>query len=173
MRRTSTRNLTRSALAAATSAAALLMTVPSASAVPTSYESDACSSANNRYCFEIYYNSHGATTGYSYSACFVANKSIPDHYGYSPNGAVLVRYVYRGGQLPNHTGCDMASGSGLGIKNNAASAANNECGVSNRIYYNSGYQGTYETFPAGCGSYWPASNLKSSLKNENASHKRL
>ncbi|CAL9502738.1 hypothetical protein SUDANB176_03476 [Streptomyces sp. enrichment culture] len=140
----------------------------------TSYEDDVCSSTSNKYCFEIYYNSRGETTGYSYSSCFIANQSIPDHFGYSPNGAVVVRYIFRGGvdKLPN-PGCTGAEGSGQALKNNAASVANNECSVSNRVYYNSGYQGTSETFSPGCGSYWPASNLKAELKNENASHKRI
>jgi len=147
-----------------------------AQAVSTSYESDVCSSSGNQYCFEIYYNSAGATTGYSYSSCFLANQSISDHYGYSPNGVVLVRYIFRGGTdriTGSNPGCTGGEGDGIALKNEAASVVNNECSVNNIVYYNSGYQGTSQTITPGCGSDWPATNLKAELKNENASHKRV
>lgn len=147
-----------------------------AQAVPISYVSDVCSSSGNQYCFEIYYDSAGASTGYSYSSCFLANQSVPDHLGYSPNGAVLVRYMFEGGTgriTGSNPGCTGGSGDGLGLKNAAASAVNNECGVNNIVYYNSGYQGTSQTITPGCGDDWPSTNLKSTLKNENASHKRV
>ncbi|MEE4425649.1 hypothetical protein V2J85_41025, partial [Streptomyces sp. DSM 41528] len=102
---------------------------PASAATPISYESDACTSAGNKYCFAIHYNSRGAQTWYSDSPCFVANKDIPDYYGYSPNGAVLVRYVFRAGQISG-TGATCVrtnEGDGQGVKNNAASASNGEC----------------------------------------------
>ncbi|WP_424920073.1 hypothetical protein [Streptomyces sp. wa1064] len=154
---------------------ALLFAAPTATAAtPTSYVSDACSSSGNKYCFAIHYNSRGEQTNYSSSPCFVANKKVPDHYGYSPNGAALVRYVFRPAQISG-TGatCVLSNdGDGKGIKNNAASASNGECNAMNRIYVYSGYGGPSQAFYPTCGDYWPSDNLVTTLKNNNASHDR-
>ena len=141
----------------------------------TSYESDECTSAGNAYCFSMHWESAGSETGgYSKSSCFVANKSIPNHYGYSPNGAVLVRYVFEYGQIDGiYNTCRLGnSGEGLGIKNNVASASNGECSVYYRIYYNSNYSGLFQTFHPTCGSYAPSDNMMAGMKNQNASHVR-
>ncbi|MET9519906.1 hypothetical protein [Streptomyces sp. NPDC002994] len=146
---------------------------PSASAA-TSYASDECSSSGNAYCFVMHYNSRGEQTWYSVSSCFVANESIPNHYGYSPNGVALVRYVFGYGLISgNYNTCRLGnSGEGLELKNNAASASNGECSANNRVYYSSGYSGISQAFLPNCGDYWPSENLVSSMKNENASHER-
>jgi murein DD-endopeptidase MepM/ murein hydrolase activator NlpD len=57
------------------------------------------------------------------------------------------------------------NGKGVCIKNNAASVWNRS-GVAVRVFYNSGYGGTYQEIPAGT-----KRNLNSTLKNNNASHK--
>ncbi|MCI4045809.1 hypothetical protein [Streptomyces sp. TRM75563] len=152
----------------------LLSSSPATAATPTSYESDACTSSGNRYCFAVHYNSRGAQTWYSGSPCFVANKDIPDYYGYSPNGAVLVRYVFRPGQISGTAATCVLSndGDGKGVKNNAASASNGECSATYRVYVYSGYGGPSQAFLPNCGDYWPSDNLVSTLKNNNASHDR-
>jgi murein DD-endopeptidase MepM/ murein hydrolase activator NlpD len=57
------------------------------------------------------------------------------------------------------------NGKGLCIKNDAASVWNRSS-VPVRVYYNTGYGGTYQEIPAGA-----KRNLNSTLKNNNASHK--
>ncbi|MEU3853724.1 hypothetical protein [Streptomyces sp. NPDC029554] len=165
------RNLIRSAPAAALLIAASIFQAHPAQAA-TSYESDGCTSSGNTYCFAIYYNSVGSITNSGQGACYIANRSIPDHYGYSPNGATLVRLVFHYGMLPGGT-CTTDSGDGDPLKNNAASMANAECSVYNRVYFNSGYQGISQAVYGTCGGYGgQAVNLVPDLKNENASHKR-
>ncbi|MEU3599073.1 hypothetical protein ABZ714_10130 [Streptomyces sp. NPDC006798] len=146
-----------------------------AAAVPISYEADACGSSGNRYCFALHYNSRGGQTWYSDSPCFVSNKDIPNHAGYSPNGVAQVVYVFTAGQMNWSAAVCVLSNSGDGqpVKNNAASAANGECSVSYRVYYNSGYSGPNQTFGPTCGDYWPAVDLNSGVKNNNASSARL
>ncbi|MDT7840170.1 hypothetical protein [Streptomyces justiciae] len=104
----------------------------------------------------------------------MSNQSIPDYYGYSPNGATLVIYVFGYGQISgNYNTCRLGdSGEGQPVKNNAASASNGECVATHRVYYNSGYQGISQAFSPTCGDYWPSENLIADLKNENASAKR-
>ncbi|MFI2004122.1 hypothetical protein ACH432_01990 [Streptomyces jumonjinensis] len=147
---------------------------PAAPPAPISYESDACSSSGNGYCFILHVNSRGGQTWYSDSPCFVANKDISDHYGYSPNGVSLVRYVFRPGQISGSPAvCNLSnSHDGQGIKNNAASASNGECSANYRVYFNSGYGGPSQAFLPTCGDYWPSENLVTALKNNNASHDR-
>ncbi|MFV0134405.1 hypothetical protein ACLGIH_14375 [Streptomyces sp. HMX87] len=167
------RFLERAAVVVASFAAVIGFTGPASAA--TSYSADECTSSGNAYCFVIHYNSRSAATYYSASSCFVANRSIPDYYGYSPNGAVLLRFVFEYGMISgNYNTCRLGnSGEGQPVKNNAASASNGECVASHRVYYNSGHQGTSQTFSPTCGDYWPSENLISALKNENASAKRL
>ncbi|MFF0714366.1 hypothetical protein ACWEVM_20605 [Streptomyces bauhiniae] len=164
------RNLIRSIPVAALIAGSIFYAQPAQAA--TTYESDSCSSSNNAYCFVLYYNSVGSITNSGQGACYVSNMSVPDHYGYSPNGATLVRLVFGYGKLPNAT-CKSESGDGTTLKNNAASIVNGECGVTNRVYFSSGYQGISQASTATCGGYGGlAENLVPELKNENASHKR-
>ncbi|MFG3213819.1 hypothetical protein [Streptomyces tendae] len=160
------RNSIRSAIAFSTLAVSAAFAQPAQAA--TVYEKDGCTSSGNKYCFAIYYNSRSENTWHGMGACYIANKSIPNHYGYSPNGATLVRLVYG----YNSPACYSDAGSGEAIKNNAASVANAECSVINRVYFNSGYMGTSQSFWDYCGSYSYAENLKADLKNNNASHKR-
>jgi uncharacterized membrane protein len=168
------KNLLRSAVVTATVTAGALATTVSPTSAATSYAADECSSSGNAYCFSLHYNSRSETTNYSVSSCFVTNESIPNYYGYSPNGASLVRYVFEYGQISgNYNTCRLGnSGEGLEVKNNAASASNSECVATHRVYYSSGYQGLSQAFSPTCGDYWPAQNLVSGLKNENASSKR-
>ncbi|MEO3744234.1 peptidase inhibitor family I36 protein [Plantactinospora sp. B5E13] len=56
------------------------------------------------------------------------------------------------------------NGQGTCVKNNAASAWNRSSKTA-RVYYNSGYAGTYQDFAAGA-----KGNLNATLKNNNASH---
>ncbi|GAA3239659.1 SpoIID/LytB domain-containing protein [Actinocorallia longicatena] len=56
------------------------------------------------------------------------------------------------------------AGKGLCVKNEAASVWNRS-GQTVRVYYNSGYAGSYQDFAAGA-----KGNLNSTLKNQNASH---
>ncbi|MFE6836810.1 hypothetical protein ACFVFI_18510 [Streptomyces sp. NPDC057705] len=160
-------------VAAVGALSALSFSVTPASAA-TSYESDVCGSSGNRYCFAIHYNSRGGQTWYSASPCFVADRDVPDYFGYSPNQASLVRYVFRSGQISGTAAaCTLSNeGDGQGVKNNAASASNGECVADYRVYYNSGYSGPSQSFSPNCGDYWPAENLGSGLYNENASHDR-
>ncbi|MEU3555671.1 hypothetical protein [Streptomyces fragilis] len=142
----------------------------------TSYVSDVCTSSNNTYCFQLNWGSRGETTWVGLDACFVSNQDVPDYYGYSPNGATLVRYVFRHGEL-NDAGTGLAGlcrgeGGGEAVKNNAASGANAECSATHRVYFNSGYGGISQAFLPDCGTHWPSQNLVSSLKNENASADR-
>ncbi|MEU9879776.1 hypothetical protein [Streptomyces phaeochromogenes] len=163
------RNLIRSVSAAALIAGSVFFAQPAQAA--TSYESDGCTSSGNKYCFALYYNSRGSTTNSGQGSCYISNRSVPDHYGYSPNGATLVRLVFHYGMLPGT--CTTDGGDGTPIKNNAASMANAECGVYNRVYYNSGYQSISQAIYGSCGGYGGlAENLVPELKNNNASHKR-
>ncbi len=59
------------------------------------------------------------------------------------------------------------SGAGLCIKNNAASVWNRSSKTV-RVFFNTGYAGTYEDFAAGA-----KGNLNATLKNNNASHEFL
>ncbi|MEU6896213.1 hypothetical protein ABZ934_31610 [Streptomyces sp. NPDC046557] len=121
----------------------------------------------------MYYDSRGEQTWYSTSSCFVTNRSIPDHSGYSPNGAIFVRFVFSTGLMSNlYNTCRGASGSDLTLKNASASASNGECSATYRVYYNSGYVGLFQTFLPSCGDYWPAENMMPDMKNENASSLR-
>ncbi|MEV2212763.1 hypothetical protein AB0H86_15160 [Streptomyces sp. NPDC050997] len=163
------RNLIRSLPAALLLAASIFCAQPAQAA--TSYESDGCTSSGNKYCFVLYYNSVGSITNSGQGSCYISNRSVPDHYGYSPNGATLVRLVFHYGMLPGT--CTTDSGDGTPLKNNAASMANAECGVYNRVYWGSGYQSISQAIYGSCGGYGGmAENLVPELKNENASHKR-
>ncbi|MFJ5548683.1 hypothetical protein [Streptomyces sp. NPDC093225] len=144
-------------------------------AAATSYESDACNSTADKYCFSIHFNSRGGQTWYSESPCFLSNRSIPDYFGYSPNQAALVRYVFRAGQIDgDYNTCRLGGdGEGQGVKNEAASATNAECGATHRVYFSSGYLGPSQAFSPKCGDYWPGENLISDLKNDNGSAKRI
>ena len=57
------------------------------------------------------------------------------------------------------------NGQGVCVKNNAASVWNRSSKAV-RVYFNSGYSGSYQEFAAGA-----KANLNSTLKNENASHR--
>ncbi|MCX4742469.1 hypothetical protein [Streptomyces antibioticus] len=165
-------------VAVASSLAAVLATAPTASAA-TSYAADACSSGYNRACFRIHYNSRSETTQLSQSACFISNKSITNHWGYSPNGASVVRYIFSGfpGYYTDPDGdthkgmsdpCD-AKGDGQYAADNAASAYNQDPSHSYTVYSNTGYAGSKKTIPRYDGI---ARNLGTGLKNKNSSSKR-
>ncbi|MFJ4869982.1 hypothetical protein [Streptomyces sp. NPDC088757] len=154
-------------------AGALAISIPNAVAA-TSYSSDVCTSSRNAYCFSLHFNSRGTQTWYSDSPCFVSNQDVPSHYGYSPNQATLVLYVFGTGQISGSAATCVLSNEGDGqqVKNNAASGSNGECSATHRVYFNSGYSGPSQAFLPNCGDYWPAENLVSGLKNENASADR-
>ncbi|ALO09067.1 hypothetical protein AQF52_3473 [Streptomyces venezuelae] len=161
--------LLRAGLAGASALAAVAATMTPASAA-TSYESDTCTSSGNAYCFAAYFSSRGTQTWYSTSACHVVNRDIPDWYGYSPNGAILVRYIFRARMITGrYNTCIETGGDGQGAKNNMASGSNGECSATYRVYYSSGHNGLSQAFLPTCGDYWPAENLVDVLKNENAS----
>lgn len=163
------RNLIRSIPAAALVAGSIFCAQPAQAA--TSYESDGCTSSGNKYCFVLYYNSVGSTTNSGQGSCYISNKSVSNHSGYSPNGATFVSLVFHYGMLSGT--CTTGSGDGQTIKNNAASMENAECGVYNRVYFNSGYEGISQAVYGNCGGYGGmAVNLVPELKNNNASHKR-
>lgn len=145
--------------------ASFLVSAPAQAA--TTYSGDECT-ASNANCFALFYNS-GTNTWQS--SCFLSNRSIPDLWGYSPNGATVVRLVFRapGTYINTNLGASWCYGSGEGqdVKNNAAAAGSGEASATNTVYYNSGYSGASQSFAAKS-----SGNLNSTLKNENASIKR-
>ncbi|WP_328941884.1 hypothetical protein OG259_09660 [Streptomyces sp. NBC_00250] len=154
-----------------TMAAAGIIAVGTPANATTVYSSDSCSSTTR--CFAIFYNSK-QNIGIFYSSCFITNKSEYSHEGYSmptPSGLYTVRYQFDyGNDLEFHdagSACRPSEGSGQGVKNNAAGAVN-EDSASHRVYYNTGYGGTYQTYYPG-----DSKNLIAALKNENASSERL
>ncbi|MGW4196172.1 hypothetical protein [Streptomyces sp. NPDC005004] len=163
---------------AAAALAAVFATSPPAFAA-TSYVADECSSSYNRACFRIHYASRSETTQLSESGCFISNKSITNHWGYSPNGASVVRYIfsafpgyYTDPDGDTHKGmsapCDN-KGDGQYATDNAASAYNQDPSHSYTVYSNTGYAGSKKTIPKYDGI---ARNLSSGLKNKNSSSKR-
>ncbi|MBN3929629.1 hypothetical protein IQ279_08240 [Streptomyces verrucosisporus] len=136
-----------------------------------SYTDSQCSSSTR--CFAIFFNSM-QSIGIFRSACFITNKSEYSHLGYD-YAQYQVRYQFNygygfgwDGQLPNASACvGTDPGSGWSVKNNAAGASNSDS-VSHRVYYNTGYAGVYQTIETDHNE-----NLISSLKNDNASSKRL
>ncbi|MEV0281798.1 hypothetical protein AB0I22_36185 [Streptomyces sp. NPDC050610] len=153
--------------------------IPSASAsAGTAYEWDLCNASDGE-CLGIFYSSDKGTK-YIDSACFLTNRSVPDHWGRTENGgSVAVRYEYRnkgynGGPTLYFSGAGGVGakclpngyGGGEAIKNNAASAANQDY-YPHTIYFNSGYGGAAQTVPSG-----RIYNLNSALKNQNASSSR-
>ncbi|MFE6285601.1 hypothetical protein [Streptomyces sp. NPDC057877] len=159
-------NLARIAVGASLAlSASFLATSPAQAA--TTYSGDECT-ASNENCFALFYNS-GVNTWTS--SCFLSNRSIPDLWGYSPNGATVVRFVFRapGTHINTNLAVSWCYGSGEGqdVKNNAAAAASGEASATNTVFYNSGYAGASQSFgPRSTG------NLNSTLKNENASIQR-
>ncbi len=131
-------------------------------AAATSYESKNCGS---RYeCVFLFHNS--ITPGIPLSACFVAGRNTPDHWGRTESGGTHpVRYVFR-----KHQGsyCD-SSGDGQELRKNAA-AVSNRTSSNHRIYTGYSYTGTSqrikpkrEEFPV---------NLNRALKNKNQSSRK-
>ncbi|GAA2123796.1 hypothetical protein GCM10009802_28360 [Streptomyces synnematoformans] len=121
----------------------------------------------------MFYNSknHGSQF---ISGCFITNRSLYSHFGHTRHtegGLRDIRYQFSRSRIWETSSgvghrCD-GSGGGQKIKNNVAGAVNRDSRA-HRIYYNTGYKGVYQTFPS------PSSkNLMSSLKNDNASSKRL
>ncbi|GHG04886.1 hypothetical protein ACFFSH_36860 [Streptomyces filamentosus] len=112
-------------------------------------------------------------SGVFYSSCFLTNKTEYSHEGYSvstPSGLYTVLYQFDyGSDFELHVGsaCRPSEGSGESVKNNAAGGSNEDT-ASHRVFYNTGYGGTYQTYYPG-----DIKNLISALKNENASSKRL
>ncbi|WP_328910638.1 hypothetical protein OG230_14595 [Streptomyces sp. NBC_00234] len=146
------------------------MSATPASAV-TTYSSDECSSSTR--CFVLFYNSR-QNIGIFYTSCFITNKDEYNHEGRSAvtsGGLHVVAYEFNyGSDFVIHdagSACRPSEGSGQGVKNNAAGGAN-EDSASHRVYYNSGYGGTYQTFYPG-----DSKNLISALHNNNASSERL
>ncbi|WP_392670809.1 hypothetical protein [Streptomyces sp. LN785] len=162
----------RSALVAgAVIAACALMPIQPAAAdstvkVDSNCDFQNCTSGD----LDLHYNSIENDGYYSGVASFYGN--IPSYYGQdvSPNGAVVVHYLYVFG---NNVVGEKASGTGLGVKNAAASVENCAQYDSYRVYYNSSYQGASQYFADTQGSLYCAggkiANLNSTLKNQNAS----
>jgi len=118
-------------------------------------------------------------TQLSQSGCFATNKSIKNHWGYSPNSASIVRYIftsfpgyYTDPDGETHRGmanpCD-PEGAGQGLGDNAASAYNQDPSHSYTVYGDAGYTGSKKTIPKYDGM---ARNLGSTLKNKNSSSQR-
>ncbi|MGI5375843.1 hypothetical protein ACQEV2_16630 [Streptomyces sp. CA-251387] len=166
-----TRASATAALTVAAACAALLTGASSAQAA-TSYVGDDCSSSGNKKCFRIHYNSRSETTTQSRSACLATNRSRSDHYGYSPNGASYVRWVFRSFPSDAYGGmyhpCD-PTGDGQGVYHNAASAWNQDPYAAYAVYSETGYGGQNKWYPKADGY---ARNLGSGIKNHNGAHKR-
>ncbi|MEI5098016.1 hypothetical protein RB200_04380 [Streptomyces sp. PmtG] len=152
----------------------MLTTMAPPASAGTSYEDDVCSSRGNRYCFRIHYSSRSETTQQSKSDCFVANKSVWDHWGYTVSGgAHVIRYVF--GSFPSDAYGGMrhpcsGAGGGQAAVDNAASAWNQDPRARYTVYSGSGYSGSKKTYPKADGI---ARNFsKTKLKNKNSSHKR-
>ncbi|MGW4159871.1 hypothetical protein [Streptomyces sp. NPDC004788] len=157
------------ALAAALAIAGVAVAEAPANAT-TVYSSDECSSSTR--CFALFYNSM-QNIGIFYSSCFITNKSEYSHQGYSmatPSGLYTVNYQFDFRDFDFHDAgsqCHPGDGAGYSLKNDAAGGVN-EDSASHRVYYNTGYGGTYQTFYPG-----DSKNLISALKNNNASSQRL
>ncbi|MCX5210064.1 hypothetical protein OG689_12295 [Kitasatospora sp. NBC_00240] len=156
-----------------TTAAAALMSV--ASTVPAQaieYVSDTCNYTDKSYCFGIFYNST-QVGGVSTSPCYLSSQQIEDHWGVSsPNGNIIALYQfgYSNQDVRSNLGgshCEWATGSGQGLKNNAASVVNGDAWASYTVYYNSYFNGTAQTFDPNSNG-----NLIARLHNNNASHRR-
>lgn len=165
------KNAIRIGLTFTMGAALLGICAPSASAA-TRYSSDECSSSVS--CFGIFYNSR--TTGSQFiSSCFLTNDDEYSHEGYeaiTSGGLDVVKYQFDDNnrfQFNIGVGhwCTTGEGAGQGVKNNAAGGVNNDTHT-HRVYYNSGYGGTAQSFSAGT-----SANLISALKNNNASSERI
>jgi hypothetical protein len=158
------------AAATALAAAGVLATAPSAAATPTSYVDDVCSSAKNKYCFRLHFNSRSSQTWVAHSSCFVANKSVPNTWGYSVNGgAAIVRYVFKLRTSANDAPCYDGGGEGQGIYRNAASGSNDDPSHSYTVFSSTDYSGYSTYFPRSDGI---AHNLDSHVKNNNESQRR-
>ncbi|WP_433893569.1 hypothetical protein [Streptomyces sp. CA-111067] len=106
---------------------------------------------------EVYYNSNNAGA----VALFTGN--VPNYAGYT-SGSNYYTYIFD---------TDTAySGHGQAVKNNVASVSNESSTHDFRVYYNSGYAGPSQLIPE-TGSSGSATNLNSTLKNENASQKAI
>ncbi|MFJ3786343.1 hypothetical protein [Streptomyces sp. NPDC090093] len=107
------------------------------------------------------------------SPCFLTNKTEYSHEGYSlstPSGLYTVRYQFNYGsdfEFHDASGCREDKGSGWSVKNNAAGGVNEDT-AAHRVFYNTGYGGTYQTYYPG-----DSKNLISALHDNNASSKRL
>lgn len=127
------------ALTAISAAAALSTTAAVPGTAQAAGRDGVCDSGE----FCLYYNSDNAGSVSDFTG------SIPD-YGASQPGC----YEFKGS----------GTGQGLCVKNRAASVWNRSSRTV-RVYYNSGYGGSSQTFVSGA-----RGNLNSTLKNENASH---
>lgn len=144
-------------------------TAPASAA--TYYRSDICSYSNVFSCFSLHYSSV-ANNG-NLSPCFVANGSVESYAGFKDFEGNYYRnmfdfYSQKSGSRQICTYGDSSAGRGQTVYNNAASAGNGDS-AAYRVYYSSGYAGTYQTFSA----HTSLRNLNDSLKNNNASSKRL
>jgi hypothetical protein len=152
-------------LTAAAACAALLAGASSAYA-GTSYESDICSSSGNKYCFRLHYNSRSSQTWVSHGSCFLANVSVPNAWGYSPNQASVVRYTF---DYHANACYDDDKGYKQGIYHNAASGSNDDPSHSYNVFSSTNYSGYTTYFPRRDGI---AHNLASNVKNKNESQRR-
>ncbi|ANW19214.1 hypothetical protein [Streptomyces clavuligerus] len=161
------KNIARLAAGFTLAASASLFAVPTAQATPISYSGNECS-ASKANCFALFYNS-GVNTWTS--SCFLSNQSINDLYGYSPNGATLVRFVFRPHEVTINSNLGVSrcvgDGDAQAVKNNAAAGTSGEASATNTVYFNSGYTGPSQSFAPRS-----TANLNATLKNENASIKR-
>ncbi|MBZ4320875.1 hypothetical protein [Streptomyces huiliensis] len=135
------------------------------------YSWDECGS-NVGACLGLFYG--GKKNGVIYSACFLTNRSHPDHWGRAEHGRTT-RYQFR--NQPGHDnirfriGVDIRCqadgwGSGNELKNAAASVANQDW-VAHDIFFNSYYEG----FGRAIGQD-ESGNLHEILRNNNASSRR-
>ncbi|MGW1882101.1 peptidase inhibitor family I36 protein [Streptomyces sp. NPDC001970] len=92
------------------------------------------------------------------------------HYNSNFEGAIFAQADgvsnYAGLKFSASTYPNGSRGAGAYVKNNAASVNNNNLHNAFRVYYNSGYDGSYAYQTIGA---WTASNLNSTMKNNNAS----
>lgn len=165
--------ISRVVAAAGTFVAAVgLSTAAAAPASATTYyRSDICSYSNVFSCFTVRYSSVSNNGGLS--PCFIANLSVRSYAGFKDFEDNYYKnmfdfYSQKSGNRQICTWGSSSAGKGQTVYNNAASAADGDS-AAYRVYYSSGYTGTYQTFSA----HTSLKNLNSSLKNNNASSKRL
>lgn len=155
-------------------AAAGLGVAPQAAA-NTSYISNKCYAASDYDCLRIYYTR--GNFGLGEGACFLTNRSLGSHWGYTDgpapevagqepdtSAASTVRYIFR---QRMSCGSD-PRGHGQGIVDNANTVANGDY-YAHRIYEHSGYYGKSHYISSAPGYVV----LNDDVRNDNGSSRRL